>query len=113
MAEKLPVIRAKHLPAGVKVADLTIPAENNNGELEIKAEGNVSPELIRCGYKLKLKLSISRTLNRSPEHRRIETNYKVCWMLQIRKRTLKQSKRRSRMRIKPWKRLRMHQKKKK
>lgn len=37
------VIRAKHLPAGVKVADLTIPAENNDGELEIKAEGNVIP----------------------------------------------------------------------
>ncbi|MBL6724555.1 MAG: hypothetical protein ISQ09_05680 [Rubripirellula sp.] len=32
------VARARHFPPGIKAADLTIPAENNEGEIEIKTE---------------------------------------------------------------------------
>jgi len=34
------VARARHFPPGIKTADLTIPAENNEGEIEIKSEAS-------------------------------------------------------------------------
>ncbi len=37
------VARARHFPKGIKAADLTIPAENNEGECEIKTDGTTTP----------------------------------------------------------------------
>lgn len=52
------VARARHFPTGVKAADLTIPAENNEGEFEIKTEASAVPGTYSLWVQVETKIKV-------------------------------------------------------